>query len=139
MRTPTASAGAEAIDSSLQQRRQTFVFPENSQSCSSRPLYYHESVIERSHDVDCDDDRTVQMYAIPSYSALDKSQSHTHTDSISRSIDHSTKQRRTAAELSQQRTQLQPTSLNASSRHSRAETEGFALLLSSEHSIQQIK
>ena len=75
-----------------------FTFPENSQSGSSRPIYYHESVIERSNiDENEEYDRTGQMYEIPSYSALDKSQSHTRSASISRSNNLSAKVSRNMA------------------------------------------
>lgn len=130
------SGGAEAHRTSAQKDQATLIFPEHSQSCSSRPMYYHESVIERSHDDDGDEARISPLYAIPSYSALDKSQSRTQTGSLSRSIEHSTKQHRAPA--APRHPQLNPKSLNGSSRHSRADTDAFALLRSSEHSIQKI-
>lgn len=80
------------------------------------------------------------MYAIPSYSALDKSQSHTRTASMSRSNCLSAKiNRHMAQKESQNHEQLKPQSLNGSSRHSVNETDGFGLVLSSEeHSIQKL-
>ena len=71
MQTPTISAGDRNDNSSQPNQAQTFIFKDNSQSGSSRPVYYHESIIERSND---EEDRS-QMCAMPSYSALEKSQS----------------------------------------------------------------
>ena len=84
-----------------------------------------------------DDGRIGQMHAIPSYSALDKSQSHTRTVSASRSNCLSAKVSRNMAEPkdNQNHEQLRPQSLIGSSRHSMNDTDGFGMLLSSEHSI----